>query len=117
MFCNRHADKQFTTESLQRQIKGLLGKGPRKTILGNVVTADADIRIFGCDPLVREDLDKLVAHSRDVGYAGVSIITNGVRLAQEGRAQSLVESGASEFVLTAYSTDARVHDAIVRNYR
>ena len=114
MFGNRQGGRELSTEDLRRQIKGLLGKGPRKTILGNVIRADADIRIFGSDPLMRDDLEELVRYCREVGYAGVSILTDGIRLAQPGRAEALVEAGVSEFVLKAYSTDARVHDAIVR---
>jgi len=65
----------------------------------------------GGEATLRPDLPALIAHGRELGFR-VNLITNGVRLADEGYARSLVEAGLDSAQVSLEAGEARIHDAI-----
>ena len=58
------------------------------------------IQLSGGEPTLRDDLPRIVALARKIGFDHVQINTNGIRLAQDAAyAQSLKDSGVSDFFL------------------
>lgn len=65
------------------------------------------------EPTLHPELPRMLALAREVGYAGRGVVTNGRRLAVDGRARALCEAGANRFVVSIHGADAATHDASV----
>ncbi|MBI5629751.1 MAG: tetratricopeptide repeat protein [Elusimicrobia bacterium] len=68
------------------------------------------LKFIGGEATLREDLPRLVALSRRIGFQSVQITTNGLRLADPAYARKLVELGADSFRLSVHGARAEVHD-------
>jgi len=66
----------------------------------------------GGEATLRPDLPELISHGRDLGFR-VNLITNGIRLADQSFARTLVEAGLDSAQVSLEAGQARIHDAIV----
>jgi len=66
----------------------------------------------GGEATLRRDLPELVQHAGRIGFR-VNLITNGLRLADEAYAASLVEAGLDSAQVSLEAGDAALHDRIV----
>ncbi len=66
----------------------------------------------GGEPTVRRDLPELIAHAHSRGL-WVNLITNGIRSARPGFAQSLAEAGLDSAQVSLEAGDAETHDKVV----
>lgn len=74
----------------------------------------------GGEPTVRPDLFSLVRYAKDIGFRQVSVISNGVLLADRTYARELTEAGVDDFLLSLHGSAAAVHDdvtAVPGSYR
>ena len=72
------------------------------------------IALSGGEVTLMKDLVEIVGFCRKNGFTNVGIITNGRRLKERGFAERLICSGVSEFAVSLYSTDNKIHDSITR---
>lgn len=69
------------------------------------------VSFTGGEPLLRDDLEELVAGARAAGLR-VNLISNGTLLAERGRAKALAGAGLTSAQLSLEGPDAAVHDAL-----
>lgn len=72
------------------------------------------IEFTGGEPTIRKDLFELVTFAREIGFSKVSIITNGLRLADQSYAKKLVDCGVSDFLFSLHGSTAAMHDFVTR---
>lgn len=70
-----------------------------------------NLSITGGEPLLRDDLLEVVAAARALGYATVTVASNGDLLADRARARELVAVGATHVPVSLHGLDT--HDEIV----
>jgi MoaA/NifB/PqqE/SkfB family radical SAM enzyme len=87
-----------TTEQLAARLRALRDHGA------------TEVEFTGGEPTIRPDLRELVALARTLGFVNVSIITNGLRLANPAYAQQIVAAGANDFLFSIHGHDAELHD-------
>ncbi len=66
----------------------------------------------GGEPTLRDDLLPLVRMARELGYANVTVQTNGMRLAYADYRAALIRAGVTEVRLNVKSHRAEVHDRL-----
>lgn len=72
------------------------------------------LNLHGGEVTLRDDLRRLLALARKLGFRHVAVVTNGVRLGDAQYARGLVDSGANEFRVSLHGSTAERHDRIVR---
>ncbi|HOX39231.1 MAG TPA: radical SAM protein [Candidatus Brocadiia bacterium] len=70
------------------------------------------LEFTGGEPTVRSDLPELAGFALSSGFRAVSVITNGLRMAERGYAASLADAGISDVLVSVHSSDAAVHDGL-----
>jgi MoaA/NifB/PqqE/SkfB family radical SAM enzyme len=71
------------------------------------------LNLHGGEPTLRDDLHKLLALAKKVGFSKITTVTNGVRLGDRAYARSLVEAGGTHFRISVHAAHAALHDEIV----
>ncbi len=66
------------------------------------------------EPTTRDELPEFASLARELGYARISVMTNGRRLSYLPYAVSLVRHGVRRFYVSVHGHDARLHDALTR---
>lgn len=94
----RELSAEFVIEQLR------LGRQYKATIL----------TISGGEPTVRRDLPMLIQAARELGYTGVHIQTNGRALNSERYCQTLLDAGATKFVVSLHGHTADLHDPLTQ---
>lgn len=93
----------LTTEECKSLIKFYFHRGMRT------------LEFTGGEPTIRKDLFKLVRYAQDeVGFPRLSIITNGIRLADIKYSKNLVRMGVKDFLFSLHGSSAKLHDYITR---
>ena len=69
--------------------------------------------LIGGEITLREDLPRIVALARKIGYPCVQVLSNGLRLADRGFARSVVRAGANLIRISIHGHDAATHDRLV----
>ena len=67
----------------------------------------------GGEPTLRRDFLELVKRARELGYARVSLTTNGRRLSNQAYARELLEAGISGIGWSLHGPSEEVHDLLV----
>jgi MoaA/NifB/PqqE/SkfB family radical SAM enzyme len=88
-----------TTDQLSKRLRVLRAHGA------------TEVEFTGGEPTIRSDLAALIRLARSLGFVNVSIITNGLRLANRAYAQEIVAAGANDFLFSIHGHDAALHDA------
>jgi MoaA/NifB/PqqE/SkfB family radical SAM enzyme len=101
--CNHHLARDEGPELDTATVLRLLREG-RSLGMDN-------LSITGGEPLVRDDLLEVVAVARSLGYATVTVASNGDLLADRARAQELIAAGATHVPVSLHGLDT--HDEIV----
>ncbi len=70
----------------------------------------ASLKLFGGEPMLRRDVEEIVAHAAGLGIR-CALTTNGTLLTEE-RARALVEAGLAELDLSLDASDPALHDEI-----
>lgn len=70
------------------------------------------VGFLGGEPTLHRDLPALVARARELGYARVSVCTNGRRLARPSLVESLLAAGLTRVALSVHSHRADPEDRI-----
>lgn len=73
-----------------------------------------EVEFTGGEPTIRPDLRDLVLYAKDLGFTNVSVVSNGLRLANDQYAAGLVDAGVNDFLFSVHGPDANVHDALTR---
>ncbi|MFH1018359.1 MAG: radical SAM protein [Pseudomonadota bacterium] len=97
---DRTKKKDLSTEEVKRRIRYIRSRGIR--------TLD----FTGGEPTIRTDLAELARYSKSLGFESVSLITNGIRLAQPAYAASCVEAGIDDFLISIHGYEPAVHDRV-----
>jgi MoaA/NifB/PqqE/SkfB family radical SAM enzyme len=92
-------DKEPTTEQLQKQLQALRRLGA------------TEIEFTGGEPTIRHDLVQLTVYAKKLGFVNVSLITNGLRLANEQFARALVAAGLNDVLFSIHGHTGELHDA------
>jgi MoaA/NifB/PqqE/SkfB family radical SAM enzyme len=71
------------------------------------------VTFSGGEPTVYKGLAEAVRTARDLGYRGVEIKTNGIRLGSKEIVCELVEAGVDLFSISIHGPDAETHDWLV----
>jgi cyclic pyranopterin phosphate synthase len=66
------------------------------------------------EPTTRPELPDFVAWSRELGYARISVMTNGRRLSQMPYAASLARAGMNRFYVSIHGHTKRLHEGLTR---
>ncbi|MBN2498781.1 MAG: radical SAM protein [Deltaproteobacteria bacterium] len=69
---------------------------------------------LGGEPTLYPELERAIAHARQLGYRRVAICTNGSRLADPDRLERLLESGLNRVAFSIHAHRASLEDAITR---
>ena len=67
------------------------------------------------EPTLRPDLPAIIGLARELGFARISLMTNGRRLAYGAYAQALVARGLNRLYVSVHGDNAALHDALSRN--
>jgi MoaA/NifB/PqqE/SkfB family radical SAM enzyme len=94
--------QNWTTEQLQRRLRTAqrLGK-----------TA---VDFTGGEPSIRRDILTLIRYTKAIGYTGINMITNGLRLADSSFCESLLEAGLNDVLFSIHSPIEEEHDYLTR---
>ncbi len=76
-------------------------------------TGASRLNLHGGEVTLRDDLTKILALARKLGFKQITVVTNGIRLSDAGYVDDLKKSGATHIRLSIHGADAAVHDAIV----
>jgi len=71
------------------------------------------LNLHGGEVTLRDDLPKILRLARKVGFAEITLVTNGVRLGDLKYAKSLIAAGVTHVRMSVHAPDAVLHDAIV----
>ncbi len=71
------------------------------------------IKFIGGEVTIREDLPKMLALARRIGFGSIQITTNGIRLADPAYARKLVALGADSFRFSIHGHTPELHDRLV----
>lgn len=96
----RSRDKDLTTEECKTLIRRHYARGLRV------------LEFTGGEPTIRRDLFELARYARETGFPRVSVITNGLRLADGAYARDLVAAGVEDFLFSVHGSTAALHDAV-----
>jgi MoaA/NifB/PqqE/SkfB family radical SAM enzyme len=66
------------------------------------------------EPTTRPELPDFVAWSRELGYARISVMTNGRRLSQMPYAAGLARAGMNRFYVSIHGHTKRLHEGLTR---
>lgn len=70
--------------------------------------------LTGSEITLRQDLPELARMARRNGFEHVRIQTHGMRLADKGYCQELIDAGIDEYFVSVTAADAETHDAITK---
>lgn len=71
------------------------------------------LNLHGGEVTLRDDLPKLLALARKLGFAQITVVTNGVRLGHADYADALVAAGATHFRLSIHAASPAIHDELL----
>ncbi len=97
---DRAKKKDLSTEEVKKRIRYIRSRGIRT------------LEFTGGEPTIRNDLLELVAFAKSLGFESLSMITNGIRLAQPAFAKSCVDTGIDDFLLSIHGYEAAAHDRV-----
>lgn len=66
------------------------------------------------EPTTRPELQEFVAWARELGYARISVMTNGRRLSQMPYAAALARAGMNRFYVSIHGHTRRLHEGLTR---
>jgi MoaA/NifB/PqqE/SkfB family radical SAM enzyme len=72
------------------------------------------VGFLGGEPTLYRELPQVVRRARELGYARISLCTNGRRLARPALLESLLEAGLTRVALSIHSHRAELEDRITR---
>jgi MoaA/NifB/PqqE/SkfB family radical SAM enzyme len=80
--------------------------------LGKLREAGAtEIEFTGGEPTIKAHLAECIIEAKAMGFANISIISNGLRLAKQEYCQRLVDAGLNDALLSIHGADALMHDS------
>lgn len=71
------------------------------------------LNLHGGEVTLRDDLPKILALARKLGFERITLVTNGIRLGELAYTRSLKRSGLTHVRLSVHGPDAATHDKIV----
>jgi len=69
-----------------------------------------EIEFTGGEPTIKQDLPELITHAKKIGFVNVSLITNGLRLANYAYAEKLVRAGLNDVLFSIHGHNSELHD-------
>ena len=84
-----------------------------KSLYAAAQTGARRLNLHGGEVTLRDDLPKILALARKLGFAQITVVTNGVRLSDPAYVGDLRERGATHIRLSIHGADAATHDDIV----
>ncbi|MBI3554094.1 MAG: radical SAM protein [Elusimicrobia bacterium] len=71
------------------------------------------LNLHGGEVTLRDDLPNILALARKLGFAQITVVTNGIRFSDAGYAESLRAAGATHLRFSIHAAGAEIHDDIV----
>lgn len=96
----RNRDKDLSTQECKRLIRYYRRRNMEV------------LEFTGGEPTIRPDLFELAAYAKKIGFPGVSIITNGIRLADIDYARQLLDSGVTDYLFSLHGSGPNTHDLV-----
>ncbi len=75
------------------------------------------VNLHGGEPTIVPELIEILDMINDLGYASISIQTNGRKLRDYAFTKSLIERNVDVFVISLHGKDAKMHDFFYSNRR
>lgn len=97
---DREKEKDLPTDEVKKQIAYIRNKG--------IEVLD----FTGGEPTIRKDLIELIQYAKSLGFKSLSMITNGIRMAQPDYTKACVEAGIDDFLLSIHGNEPSVHDRV-----
>ncbi len=97
---DREKEKDLPTEEVKKRIAYIRNKGVHT------------LEFTGGEPTIRNDLIELIAYAKSLGFKSISMISNGIRLAQPEYAKACVEAGVDDFLMSIHGHEPGVHDRV-----
>jgi MoaA/NifB/PqqE/SkfB family radical SAM enzyme len=97
---DRKLEKDLSTEDVKSKIRYIRERGIRT------------LEFTGGEPTIRPDLIELISFAKSLGFESISMITNGIRMAQPSYAKACVDAGVDDFLLSIHGHEAGAHDRV-----
>ena len=97
---DKEKEKDLSTEEVKKRIQYIRNQGI------------SILEFTGGEPTIRNDLPELITYAKNLGFESISMITNGLRLAQKEYARKIVEAGVDDFLISIHGDAADVHDRV-----
>ena len=97
---DRAKEKDLPTDEVKARIKYIHSQGIET------------LEFTGGEPTIRNDLIELIQYAKSLGFKSISMITNGLRLAQPDYAKAIVEAGVDDFLISIHGHNKDVHDRV-----
>ena len=107
LFCmeeNRQDRHQVNSALTPRRVRAILGRGQ----------GAREVCFTSGEPTLVPALPRYIQWASRLGYARVSVMTNGRRLAYADYCARLVDAGLTHLYLSIHGHEARLHDGLVR---
>jgi uncharacterized radical SAM superfamily Fe-S cluster-containing enzyme len=98
-FCYYHdmldnpVEKEPTSAQLRGRLAALRSEGAM------------EVEFTGGEPTIRPDLPELVAYAKEQGFTNISVISNGLRIANANYAKRLVDAGMNDVLFSVHGPD------------
>jgi len=69
-----------------------------------------EIEFTGGEPTIKQDLPDIISHAKKLNFVNVSLITNGIRLANYAYAEKLVSAGLNDVLFSIHGHNSELHD-------
>ncbi len=93
-------EKDLSTQEVKDRIRYIHSKGIET------------LEFTGGEPTIRSDLIELVTFAKKLGFKSISIITNGLRMANPDYAKACVEAGIDDYLISIHGHNKEVHDRV-----
>jgi MoaA/NifB/PqqE/SkfB family radical SAM enzyme len=100
VYCLSRREKQVEDSAWKLQIDGAVSKKKNGIV------------IVGGEPTVREDFIDIVSYAKRAGLERITIQTNARLLSNKDYADTLLEAGASDFIVKLWGHTKEIHDRI-----
>ena len=91
-------EKEPTTKQLLDYLRVLRSQGA------------TEVEFTGGEPTIRSDLIELIKYAKKIGFVNVSVITNGLRLANPLYADDIVKAGVNDFLFSIHGHTGEIHE-------
>jgi MoaA/NifB/PqqE/SkfB family radical SAM enzyme len=110
--CNINCLFCYYRFDLHNADQDLSTKEAKKRLLKARKEGATEVEFTGGEPTIRKDLDELIKFAKHLGFINISMITNGIRLADPEFASTLISAGLNDIEFSLHGHTERLHDSL-----